>query len=107
MALPQGWGQSGDSRAPVPLRSSAALTSVLYVCSPDLNTRVYLSLQVRNLHSCVKAAEDFVSPENMDYCFKMTQEFRLLSDTHSNHEDKLQVRSAAAFQTPELLPLGT
>ena len=47
--------------------------------------------QVRNLHSCIKAAEDFVSPENMDYCFKMTQEFRLLSDTHSNHEDKLQV----------------
>lgn len=49
--------------------------------------------QVRNLHSCIKAAEDFVSPENMNYCFRMTQEFRHLSDTHSNHEDKLQVKN--------------
>jgi len=50
-----------------------------------------LVIQVRNLHSCIKAAEDFVSPENLSNCFKLTQEFRLLSDTHSNHEDKLQV----------------
>jgi len=49
--------------------------------------------QVRNLHSCIKCAEDFVSPENMNSCFKMTQEFRHLSDTHSNHEDKLQVKN--------------
>jgi len=48
-------------------------------------------VQVRNLHSCIKAAEDFVSPENLSNCFKLTQEFRDLSDTHSNHEDKLQV----------------
>ena len=47
--------------------------------------------QVRNLHSCIKVAEDFVSPENLNFCFKLTQEFRHLSDTHSNHEDKLQV----------------
>ena len=49
--------------------------------------------QVRNLHSCIKAAEDFVSPELMNYCFRMTQEFRHLSDTHSNHEDKLQIKN--------------
>ena len=49
--------------------------------------------QVRNLHSCIKCAEDFVSPENMNYCFKMTQEFRHLSETHSNHEDKLQIKN--------------
>lgn len=49
--------------------------------------------QVRNLHSCVKVAEDFVSPEHLDHCFRMTQEFRHLSDTHSNHEDKLQVKN--------------
>ena len=48
--------------------------------------------QVRNLHSCIKAAEDFVSPENLSTCFKLTQEFRRLADTHSNHEDKLQAR---------------
>ncbi|KAK3095194.1 hypothetical protein FSP39_011276 [Pinctada imbricata] len=49
--------------------------------------------QVKNLHSCIKVAEDFVSPEHLNHCFSLTQEFRLLSDTHSNHEDKLQVKN--------------
>ena len=65
-------------------------------------------LQVRNLHSCIKAAEDFVSPENMNYCFRMTQEFRHLSDTHSNHEDKLQVGNHnTPLKTPSQHPLTT
>ncbi|XP_043191367.1 lysine-specific demethylase 3A-like [Amphibalanus amphitrite] len=49
--------------------------------------------QVRNLHSCIKVAEDFVSPENIGHCFDLTQEFRSLSDTHTNHEDKLQIKN--------------
>ncbi|XP_050081750.1 lysine-specific demethylase 3A-A [Anopheles aquasalis] len=49
--------------------------------------------QVRNLHNCVKVAEDFVSPENIAYCVKLTNEFRHLSKTHSNHEDKLQIKN--------------
>ncbi|KXJ79431.1 hypothetical protein RP20_CCG026209 [Aedes albopictus] len=49
--------------------------------------------QVRNLHNCVKVAEDFVSPENISYCFKLTNEFRHLTNTHSNHEDKLQIKN--------------
>ncbi|XP_022094436.1 probable JmjC domain-containing histone demethylation protein 2C isoform X2 [Acanthaster planci] len=49
--------------------------------------------QVRNLHSCIKVAEDFVSPEHISRCFQLTQEFRRLSDSHSNHEDKLQIKN--------------
>ncbi|XP_065222139.1 lysine-specific demethylase 3B-like isoform X6 [Planococcus citri] len=49
--------------------------------------------QVRNLLNCIKIAEDFVSPENVSHCFHLTQEFRDLSDTHSNHEDKLQIKN--------------
>ncbi|XP_058446850.1 uncharacterized protein LOC131427559 isoform X2 [Malaya genurostris] len=49
--------------------------------------------QVRNLHNCIKVAEDFVSPENISYCFKLTNEFRHLTNTHSNHEDKLQIKN--------------
>lgn len=49
--------------------------------------------QVRNLHNCIKVAEDFVSPENISYCFKLTNEFRHLTSTHSNHEDKLQIKN--------------
>lgn len=41
----------------------------------------------------MKVAEDFVSPENVSHCFHLTQEFRYLSDTHSNHEDKLQIKN--------------
>lgn len=47
--------------------------------------------QVHNLYSCIKVAEDFVSPEHVRHCFRLTQEFRHLSTTHTNHEDKLQV----------------
>lgn len=49
--------------------------------------------QVRNLHNCIKVAEDFVSPENVSKCLHLTHEFRALSDTHSNHEDKLQIKN--------------
>lgn len=46
---------------------------------------------MHNLYSCIKVAEDFVSPEHVRHCFRLTQEFRHLSTTHTNHEDKLQV----------------
>ncbi|XP_058801148.1 lysine-specific demethylase 3A-like isoform X2 [Phymastichus coffea] len=49
--------------------------------------------QVRNLHNCIKVAEDFVSPENISHCFHLMQEFRALSEDHMNHEDKLQVKN--------------
>ncbi|VVC30448.1 JmjC domain [Cinara cedri] len=49
--------------------------------------------QVRNLNNCIKVAEDFVSPENIEHSCRMTQEFRNLSDNHSNHEDKLQLKN--------------
>lgn len=32
-----------------------------------------------------------MSPEHVRHCFRLTQEFRHLSTTHTNHEDKLQV----------------
>lgn len=47
--------------------------------------------QVRNLNSCIKVAGDFVSPQGVDQCVLMTDQFRKLSDFHINHEDKLQV----------------
>ncbi|XP_054261083.1 lysine-specific demethylase 3A-like [Macrosteles quadrilineatus] len=49
--------------------------------------------QVQNLLNCVKVAEDFVSPENVSQCLHLTQEFRILSDLHTNHEDKLQIKN--------------
>lgn len=45
------------------------------------------------MHSCIKVAEDFVSPETVAHCFQLTQEFRHLSDSHTNHEDKLQIKN--------------
>eukprot|EP00731_Ephydatia_muelleri_P021265 Em0013g992a len=49
--------------------------------------------QVRNISSCIKVAEDFVSPEHIYECLKLTGEFRQLSERHANHEDKLQVKN--------------
>lgn len=48
---------------------------------------------MRNINDCIKVAEDFVSPENIAQCFNLTEEFRDLSETHTNHEDKLQVKN--------------
>lgn len=59
--------------------------------------------QVRNLHSCIKVAEDFVSPENVGHCFDLTQEFRSLSDTHTNHEDKLQIKNIVYHAMKEVV----
>lgn len=64
------------------------------------------SLQVHNLYSCIKVAEDFVSPEHVKHCFWLTQEFRYLSHTHTNHEDKLQVTYQCSRWTLPLLSLS-
>ncbi|CAG0895024.1 unnamed protein product [Darwinula stevensoni] len=49
--------------------------------------------QVQNLLNCMKVAEDFVSPQNVRHCLRLTQEFRRLSDQNSYHEDKLQMKN--------------
>jgi lysine-specific demethylase 3 len=49
--------------------------------------------QVLNILDCIKVALDFVAPENLPECFNLTEEFRLLSKRHSNHEDKLQIKN--------------
>ncbi|KAL7160408.1 hypothetical protein ABFS83_01G093200 [Erythranthe nasuta] len=48
--------------------------------------------QVWNLKSCIMVAVDFVSPENVDSCFKLTEEFRMLPRNHRAKEDKLEVK---------------
>ncbi|XP_059639158.1 lysine-specific demethylase JMJ26-like [Cornus florida] len=48
--------------------------------------------QVRNLKSCIKVALDFVSPENIGECIRLTEEFRVLPENHSAKEDKLEVK---------------
>ncbi|XP_061337465.1 lysine-specific demethylase JMJ26-like [Gastrolobium bilobum] len=48
--------------------------------------------QVRNLKSCIKVALDFVSPENVGECFRLTEEFRMLPINHWSTEDKLEVK---------------
>ncbi|KAF0934405.1 hypothetical protein E2562_025022 [Oryza meyeriana var. granulata] len=51
--------------------------------------------QVRNLKSCIKVALDFVSPENLQECIRLTEEFRLLPKGHRVNEDKLEVKKIA------------
>ncbi|KAF8109875.1 hypothetical protein N665_0090s0057 [Sinapis alba] len=46
--------------------------------------------QVRNLKSCTKVAVDFVSPENINECLRLTEEFRQLPKNHKAREDKLE-----------------
>lgn len=43
------------------------------------------------MQSCTKVALDFVSPENIHECFRLTEEFRQLPRNHKVREDKLEV----------------
>jgi lysine-specific demethylase 3 len=49
------------------------------------------------MQSCIKVALDFVSPENVQECLKLTEEFRLLPMDHRAKEDKLEVRPFFCF----------
>ncbi|XP_056167765.1 lysine-specific demethylase JMJ25-like [Syzygium oleosum] len=53
--------------------------------------------QVRNLKSCIKVALDFVSPENVKECLRLTEEFRVLPANHRAKEDKLEVKKMAVY----------
>ncbi|KAG4119798.1 hypothetical protein ERO13_D11G102101v2 [Gossypium hirsutum] len=48
--------------------------------------------QVRNRQSCIKVALDFVSPDNIEECLRLTNEFRKLPKNHRAKEDKLEAR---------------
>uniref|UniRef100_A0A5B6Z8M0 Lysine-specific demethylase JMJ25 n=2 Tax=Davidia involucrata TaxID=16924 RepID=A0A5B6Z8M0_DAVIN len=48
--------------------------------------------QVRNLKSCTKVAMDFISPENVHECIRLTEEFRRLPKDHKAREDKLEIK---------------
>ncbi|KAJ7743727.1 hypothetical protein DFH07DRAFT_869890 [Mycena maculata] len=53
--------------------------------------------QVRNLSDCIKVAIDFVSPENIKQCEKLTQEFRQENTRIPWKEDVLQLRTMMWF----------
>ncbi|KAE9616313.1 putative transcription factor C2H2 family [Lupinus albus] len=53
--------------------------------------------QVRNRKSCIKVALDFVSPENVQECIRLTEEFRLLPKNHRSKEDKLEIKKMALY----------
>lgn len=58
---------------------------------------IYL-LTIYTLQSCIKVALDFVSPENVQECIRLTDEFRLLPKDHRAKEDKLEVPPLLYFQ---------
>ncbi|XP_009357482.2 LOW QUALITY PROTEIN: lysine-specific demethylase JMJ25 [Pyrus x bretschneideri] len=53
--------------------------------------------QVRNLKSCTKVAADFVSPENVHECLRLTEEFRQLPKNHRAREDKLEIKKMILY----------
>ncbi|XP_057980545.1 lysine-specific demethylase JMJ27 [Malania oleifera] len=53
--------------------------------------------QVRNRQSCIKVALDFVSPESIEECIQLTEEFRLLPKKHRAKEDKLEVKKMTLY----------
>ncbi|KAL2318139.1 hypothetical protein Fmac_032015 [Flemingia macrophylla] len=52
---------------------------------------------INTLPSCIKVALDFVSPENVQECIRLTEEFRLLPKGHRSKEDKLEIKKMALY----------
>ncbi|KAL5707628.1 hypothetical protein ACHQM5_018509 [Ranunculus cassubicifolius] len=48
--------------------------------------------QIRNLMSCIEVAIEFVSPESVNECIRLTHEFRELPEPHPERVDKLEVK---------------
>ncbi|BBG97657.1 Transcription factor jumonji domain-containing protein [Prunus dulcis] len=59
--------------------------------------------QVRNTQSCIKVALDFVSPESLEECLRLTEEFRLLPKNHRAKEDKLEVKKMTLYAVSSAL----
>ncbi|CAK9146555.1 unnamed protein product [Ilex paraguariensis] len=53
--------------------------------------------QVRNRQPCIKVAVDFVSPDHVQECIQLTEEFRLLPKSHRSKEDKLEVKKMTLY----------
>ena len=49
--------------------------------------------QVRNLRSSIKVAADFVAPEHVKHCVRLTEDLRQLPASHHRRIDVLNVRS--------------
>ncbi|KAJ0265790.1 Transcription factor jumonji [Hirschfeldia incana] len=59
--------------------------------------------QVRNLMSCTKVAVDFVSPENIHECLRLTDVFRQLPKNHKAREDKLEIKKMVIYAIEQTL----
>ena len=64
-----------------------------YAIKQDVNDAVYIPAncahQVRNLQGCIKIAADFVSPEHLEDCLSLSEEFSYPNGCG----DRLQIRS--------------
>lgn len=52
------------------------------------------------MQSCIKVALDFVSPENVNECVRLAEDFRILPQNHRAKEDKLEVLFGFFLQFP-------
>ena len=59
--------------------------------------------QVRNIYSCIKIAEDFVSPQQVSHCLSLSNQFRKLTKTHTNNEEKLNIKNVAYHSVKEAI----
>jgi hypothetical protein len=57
------------------------------------------------LQSCIKVALDFVSPEHIGECFRLTEECRKLPINHKSAEDKFEVSQTTFYLLDSTFPI--
>lgn len=97
----QNWYLDGELRARLYKEYGAKAYSITQCLGDCIILPAGTPHQVRNIFSCIKIAEDFVSPQQVGHCLGLSKQFRKLTKTHTNNEEKLNIKNVAFHSVKE------
>lgn len=99
----QNWYLDGDLRARLFKEYGVKGYSIVQCLGDCITLPAGTPHQVRNIYSCIKIAEDFVSPQQVSHCLSLSNQFRKLTKTHTNNEEKLNIKNVAYHSVKEAI----
>lgn len=99
----QNWYLDGELRARLYKEYGVKGYSIVQFLGDCITLPAGTPHQVRNIYSCIKIAEDFVSPQQVSHCLSLSNQFRKLTKTHTNNEEKLNIKNVAYHSVKEAI----
>lgn len=101
----QNWYLDGELRARLFKEYGAKAYSITQCLGDCIMLPAGTPHQVRNIFSCIKIAEDFVSPQQVGHCLNLSKQFRKLTNSHTNNEEKLNIKNVAFHSVKEAISM--